>query len=116
MSEDIVSQLMEHLSNRCFLHCLGLVHVGLSELNWPLLCKLVEDSQYLEELDISWCQVRPFFVHDLTEILAKNKRLKRLNLSHMQLFEGAVRLTKIVKRSPLANPELTQDDMMDELL
>ena len=37
MSEDIVTQLLETLTTRCFLKALGLVKIGLTELNWPLM-------------------------------------------------------------------------------
>ena len=86
-SPDIMRQLLSFLSkNPCYLRSLALVQM---QLNFALddLAKLVEDSEYLQDLDISGNDLLPLHLAPLLLVLANNKKLHTLNLSWNQLLD-----------------------------
>lgn len=53
------------------------------------VAKFVEESEYLEVLDLSWNDTRPWHFPPLMDSISRNKTLKSLNLSWNNLIDKA---------------------------
>ena len=53
------------------------------------MARFVEESQFLEDLDLSWNDLIPQHFKPLLEVLACNKQLKSLNSSWNTLIDKA---------------------------
>ena len=60
---------------------LALVDININDGNLSHILKLVAESRYLVELDISWNSLSPGSLSRFLEVLSKNRSLKNLNLS-----------------------------------
>ncbi len=60
---------------------LALVNMQLDKFSLGIVSEFIEDSQYLEKLDLSWNNLLPNDFAVLFDVLAKNVTLKTLNLS-----------------------------------
>lgn len=52
-----------------------------TDLNFPLLQSMLEKSNFLIELDLSWNDFKPSFLLEFTRFLKDNRTLRVLNLS-----------------------------------
>ena len=75
------------MNKGCFLRRLALVQVSFDEESISELKKFIEESRYLEDLDISFNFLQPKMVQPLLEAIAGNGRLKNLNLSWNYLIK-----------------------------
>lgn len=59
MTNSILSQFLTHINEQSQLRTLALVNVPHNELTFDKLVEYVENSEFLEDLDVSWSAVRP---------------------------------------------------------
>ena len=67
--------------SRCHLRSLSLVQMQVNKVSLARLANYVENSEYLEDLDVSWNDLLPIDFVPLFNVLSNNKTLVRLNLS-----------------------------------
>ena len=79
---EVVRELLDHMTIcRVELRTLGLVQLHINLIGMKLLARFVEESNYLEDLDISWNDLIPVHFTPLLEVLSRNRTLVSLNLS-----------------------------------
>ena len=78
----MITDIVEKLSENCLLKKISLVDCCISDSHVPPLLKMVEDGRFLLELDLSWSQITPFVLLQVTEFLAENRQLRVVNLSY----------------------------------
>ena len=61
--------------------------MGINALHLEKIAQIVDESEWLEELDISWNNLVPLHFKPLLEVLSRNKQLKALNLSWNTLID-----------------------------
>lgn len=83
----ITEQLIDCLNEKCYIKNLALVNANLTVHSFKKLTKFVEESQYLEMLDMSRNQLRPQCFFDFMEVLQNINQLLYINLSNNLLFE-----------------------------
>ena len=84
ISELLLDQLSQH---ECHLRRLCLLNINQSEKSLDSLSRLVQKSQMLEELHLSWTEVKQTSFTNFTQQLVGNRQLRILNLEWNQLFE-----------------------------
>ena len=83
----ITRGLLQVLVENSHLKKLGLVATHLIEDSFVILCKYLEQSSNLIEIDISWNKLKPVSFIKFLALLAENNKLQYLNLSFNQLLE-----------------------------
>ena len=78
----MITDLVEKLSENCLLKKISLVDCCLTDAHVPPLQTMIEEGRFLVELDISWSQITPCILIQLTEFLAENRQLQVVNLSY----------------------------------
>ena len=69
----MITDFVETLSENCLLKKLSLVQCCLMDSHLPHLLKMLDNSRFLIELDISWSQLTPLVLLELTRVLASNR-------------------------------------------
>ena len=83
------------LESNVEIRTLSLVHLHIGWVGMKLIAKLVDESAYLEDLDISWNDLIPMHFTPLLEVLSRNKMLKSLNLSWNMIIDKAHQNNKV---------------------
>ncbi|TNV87178.1 hypothetical protein FGO68_gene2179 [Halteria grandinella] len=97
------ARLLDAMLEKNYVKKLSLVDAGLNDEGClKKLCKLIQSSRQLSELDISWNRIRPRDAVGLLEVIAENRTLQYLNLSWNNLMT--------TNESGLKNPERTHID------
>lgn len=89
MSDRITTRLLAALADGCYLKKFGLRNGVLNKKQFSILQEYALNSNYLEELDISWAQVPPEAVSDFIVELSDNMSLRVLNFSHVAIFDDS---------------------------
>ena len=76
-------------TERIELRTLGLVQLHISQIGIQNVAKLLDESAFLEELDLSWNDLIPLHFTPLLESISKNKQLRSLNLSWNIMIDKA---------------------------
>lgn len=79
--------MLESLCENCLLSKLALVNVGIDDYLFEYLCVILENSQNLKEVDLSWCAAKPKHFLNLLFTISENRKLQSLNLSNCILFD-----------------------------
>ena len=79
-----LSKLLDQLKTS-FIRTLVLINVSFSEESIRKLCLLIDNNNFLKNLDLSWNELRCSMYKPLLECLANNTILQEINLSHNQL-------------------------------
>jgi len=85
------TSLIESLYERRHLRRLSLVNVDFTDESFNCLCWFVLESYHLEQIDLSWNNLRPQNFYGLLQVLANNQKLKYINLSCNTLLGDDVR-------------------------
>ena len=99
----LMSGVVETLSEHCLLKKLALVDCSLSDAHLPHLLTMMSNARFLIEIDVSWSQMTPFLLLELTEFLAENRQLRIVNLSYNPL-------TSHTKKAQF-NREMAEDEV-----
>ena len=90
------NMLLEALKAHNYIKTLSLVKVSLSEpapkaVTGPIpdLMQVIEHSKKLQNLDLSWNQLRPKTMKRLLEVICSSKRLQMINVSFNNLCDGS---------------------------
>ena len=87
MTNSILSQFLTQINEQSQLKTLALVNVPHNELTFDKLIEYVQNSEFLEDLDVSWSAVRPQVMLRLMRVIRENRDLKSLSLSHNSIVE-----------------------------
>ena len=71
------------------LRSLGLVQMQIKNLTLQRICVLLKQSEHLEDLDLSWNDLRPMDFAPLLQVLSINRTLVSLNLSCNSIIDKA---------------------------
>ena len=74
---------------RVELRTLGLVQMHIDFLGIKQVARFLEESSFLEDLDLSWNDLIPLHFTPLLDVLSRNKSLKSLNLSWNKIIDKA---------------------------
>ena len=92
----IIDELLEFMTVlRVQLRTLGLVQLHLSQLAIEKVARFVDESVFLEDLDVSWNDLIPMHFTPLLEALSRNRKLKSLNLSWNTIIDKADQNNKV---------------------
>ena len=56
----------------------------------PQIVQMIDNARFLVELDLSWSQITPFMMLNLTTHLAENRQLQVVNLSWNQITSHTI--------------------------
>ena len=90
------NRLLEALKTHNYVKTLSLVRVSLQEpalkaVSGPIpdLLQVIEHSKKLQNLDLSWNQLRPKTMKRLLEVICQSKRLQMINVSWNNLCDSS---------------------------
>lgn len=87
---EVIRELLDHMTQcRVELRTLGLVQLHIDQLAIHTVARFVEESNFLEDLDLSWNDLIPSNFVPLLDVLSRNKMLKSLNLSWNMIIDKA---------------------------
>ena len=69
------------------LRSFALVNSHQTETSFDKVINLLEQSEYLSELDLSWSKLKPAHWKKFLAVIKENRQLSVLNLSHNKLLE-----------------------------
>ena len=76
--EDLINFIVEE---KVQIRSLSLVKMRLTKACIEGVTTLIEQSEYIEDLDLSWNDLLPNYFYSLFKVLARNRTLRNLNLS-----------------------------------
>lgn len=76
---------------KCQIKSLALVKTGFNKEAFFELMRYVSESEFLEQLDISWCEVTCNEFREFFNMLGQNRRLTHLNLSWNCILSNKVK-------------------------
>ena len=77
-----MSEMIQFMvDERVQIRSLSLVRMQLSKISLDKVADFVKESQYLEDLDLSWNNFLPLDFGHLINVLSRNLTLRSLNLS-----------------------------------
>ena len=89
MNSSLVFRLMEMIiDTKCQLRKLGLVNANHSESSFGKIIEFLRESDYLEELDLSWSKMRVEQWIKFLEVIKDNRKLVYLNISYNTIQEA----------------------------
>ena len=69
----MVTKLIDRLAEGCYLKKFTLSQCCLSDTNVPAIVSIVDDARFLVDLDLSYSQMTPIALLNLTSHLAENR-------------------------------------------
>ena len=84
--EELINFIVEE---KVQLRSLSLVKMGLTKACIEEITTLISNSEYIEDLDLSWNDLLPSYFSSLFKVLARNRSLRYLNLSCNTLIDKA---------------------------
>ena len=86
MAGSLIEEMMNIIRKRSQLRKLSLINVLHSDGPYLSVVEYLQESEHLQELDVSWSTVRPLTTAKLIEALKDNRQLTYLSLAHNKLL------------------------------
>ena len=77
------------INEKVRLRTVSFVQLNLTSRAMKLVTQFLDESLYLEDLDVSWNDLVPLSFTPMLEVLSRNKSLKSLNLSWNTIIDKA---------------------------
>ena len=88
MNTSLVCRLLDSIiDTKCQLRKLGLVNANQSEHSFTKIIKFLEESEYLQELDLSWSKLSLMQWRKFMLVVKDNRQLINLNISYNKILE-----------------------------
>lgn len=81
MSSFLSTKILHQLTVRCHLRKLSLVECSLGDFDADNICKIINNSRFLIDLDISWNMLNNTSMLKICEAVSQNRHLQHLNIS-----------------------------------